>query len=97
MTALPGDSPHHVRYPDSGIRENFSSAIGNPELWNPECNERFESGIQYPLVKTGNKYLSSGIHKVESRTQDCLELTYHGELVNVCWLFIVLEHYSLRK
>ena len=43
---------------------------------------RMERGIQIPLKDTVQEseieYLESGIHVVDSRTKDCLELSYRG-------------------
>ena len=56
----------------------FACEIQNPGLWNPEyssriteSNLRLESGIQISL----NRIRKFGIHGVESRTQECLEMT----------------------
>ena len=47
-------------------------------FWNPESTE-LESGIQYS---------ESGIHRVESRIQDCHGFPYMGRLVDVTTYFL---------
>ena len=70
---------------ESGIRKNSAYGIWNPGFWNLDTAQ---GGIHVLLTNTGNQYLESRIHSVESRIQNC-PFPYMGRSVYFRPAFLV--------
>ena len=67
---------------------------GAPDDWNPECKFHQQGIRRNPGstdIKSGIQHLESGIHGMESRIQDSLELPYIGQNTTlVCFTDYIL-------